>query len=83
MAKCDFDKVAKQVYWNDTSAWVFCCKFAAYFQNTFSWEHLWSVASETIRQLLLISKFSQNVREYGAKIKSLFLLVLWNINHIR
>ena len=23
-------------YWNRTSAWVFSCKFAAYFQNTFS-----------------------------------------------
>ena len=28
MLKCDFNKVAKQ--------WVFSCKFAAYFQNTFS-----------------------------------------------
>ena len=28
--------IAKQLYWNLTSAWVFSCKFAAYFQNTFS-----------------------------------------------
>ena len=35
--KCDFNKVAKQLYWNRTSAWVFCSKFAAYFQNTFEW----------------------------------------------
>ena len=28
-------KVALQLYWNHTSAWVFSCKFAAYFQNTF------------------------------------------------
>ena len=28
-----------------TSTWVFSCKFAAYFQNTFSLEHLWTVAS--------------------------------------
>ena len=33
--KCDFNKVAKQLYWNRTSAWVLCCKFAAYFQNIF------------------------------------------------
>ena len=26
----------KQLYWNHTSAWVFSCKFAAYFKNTFS-----------------------------------------------
>ena len=33
--RCDFHKVVKQLYWNHTSAWVFSCKFAAYFQNTF------------------------------------------------
>ena len=35
---------AKQLYWNRTSAWVFSCKFAAYFQNNL--EHLWMAASE-------------------------------------
>ena len=32
-------------YPNRTSAWIFSCKFAAYFQNTFSQEHLWRAAS--------------------------------------
>ena len=32
MPKCDFNKVAS----NRTSAWVLSCKFAAYFQSTFS-----------------------------------------------
>ena len=36
MPKCDFNKVALQFYWNNTSAWVFSCKFAAYFQHIFS-----------------------------------------------
>ena len=45
MQYCDFNKVAKQLYWNCTSAWVFSCKFAAYFQNTFSYKHLWVAAS--------------------------------------
>ena len=36
MSKYDFNKAALQLYWNYTSAWVFSCKFAAYFQNTFS-----------------------------------------------
>ena len=36
MSKCDFNKVAKQLYLNHTSAWMFSCKFAADFQNTFS-----------------------------------------------
>ena len=35
ITKCDFNKVALQLYWNHTSAWVFSCKFAAFFQNTF------------------------------------------------
>ena len=33
--KCDLNKAPLQLYWNHTSAWVFSCKFAAYFQNTF------------------------------------------------
>ena len=41
MPKCDFNKFAKQLCWNHTSAIVPSCKFAANFQNTFSWEHLW------------------------------------------
>ena len=41
MAKCNFNKVAKQLYWNHTLAWVFSWKFAAYFQNIFSQEQLW------------------------------------------
>ena len=45
MSKCDFNKVAKQLYWNRTSAWVFSCKFAAYFQNTFYQDHLGVAAS--------------------------------------
>ena len=35
MAKCDFNKVAKQLYFNQISAWAFFFKFATYFQNTF------------------------------------------------
>ena len=33
------------LYWIHTSAWVFSCEFAVYFQNTFSLEHLWVAAS--------------------------------------
>ena len=43
MPKCDFNKVAKQV-----SALVFSCKFAVYFQNIFSQEHLWRAGSKFI-----------------------------------
>ena len=41
MSKCDFNKAAKQLYWNHTSAWVFSCKFATYFQNTCGQLLLW------------------------------------------
>ena len=34
------------LYWNHTSEWLFPCKLAAYFQNTFLWEDLWWAASE-------------------------------------
>ena len=30
-----------------TSAWVFSCESASYFQNTFSYEHLWTAASDS------------------------------------
>ena len=43
MPKFGFNKVAN---WNHTSAWVFFCKFAAYFQNTFFYEDTWVAASE-------------------------------------
>ena len=33
---CYFNKIALQLYWNCTSAWVISCKFGAYFQSTFS-----------------------------------------------
>ena len=42
---CNFNKVAKQLYWNHFSTWVFSSRFAAYFQNTFLQEHLRTGAS--------------------------------------
>ena len=60
MAKCDFNKVAKQLHWNHSSAWVFSCKFTAYFKNTFSKDQLWMAASDylnlSITQSLKIFK---------------------------
>ena len=52
MPKCDFSKVSKQVYWNHTSAWVLSCKFATYFQNTFSWDQTFTAASGYHSQLI-------------------------------
>ena len=52
MLKYDFNKATKQLDWNGTSACVFSCKFAAYFQNIFYKEQLWVVASVTSTILL-------------------------------
>ena len=52
MPRCDFNKVALQLYGNYTSAWLLSCKFALYFQNSFSEKHLWRAAFEA--QFLLI-----------------------------
>ena len=52
--KCDINKVAKQLYWNPTLAWVFPCKFAAYLQNTFSEENL--CLADSICSCFTISK---------------------------
>ena len=36
MQKCDFNKVALQLYWNRTSGWVSSRSFTEYFQHTSS-----------------------------------------------
>ena len=56
MPKCDFNKVAMQLYWNQISAWEFSSKFAAYFQNTFFLEHIWVAASKKPDTFLKISQ---------------------------
>ena len=46
MREWDFNKVANQFYWNHISAWVFSCRFARYFQNTFLQEQLWGTGPD-------------------------------------
>ena len=50
----DKNLFAKQFYWNHTSEWLFYCKFAAYFHDTFLQEHLWKTASGLRQSFLLI-----------------------------
>ena len=45
MRKCAFWKVANQLYWNHTSAWVFSCTFSTYLQKSCFDEHLWGSTS--------------------------------------
>ena len=65
MPKNDFNEVAKQLYWNRTSTWVFSCKFAAYFQDTFFSEHLWVAASAYLNLMKDLNLFNQTLRYKG------------------
>ena len=79
MLKCDFNKVAKQLYWNCTSARVFSCKFAAYFQNTFSLEQLRMAATSGYRintEKNFVEKSIYVTAFYTASLQ--FLVLEWN-----
>ena len=67
MPKCNFSKVAKQLYWNRTATWAFSCKSTAYFQNTFSQEHLWRAASELFYRTPLVAAYLMTKMEIWAK----------------
>ena len=56
MSKCGFNKIALQFCRNRTSAWLFSYKFAAYFQNTFSQEHIWTAASVPISPYMYLQQ---------------------------
>ena len=49
---------SQELYWNRTSVWVFSCKFAAYFQNTFCLKQLWMAVSEWICDIQIKWKLS-------------------------
>ena len=84
-------KLLKQLYWNHTSAWLLSCKFAAYFQNSFSGEHLWVTASgsfmprlsETLNRLLGVGlkNFSMNFKKPHTiliyECPDLYYSILW------
>ena len=81
MPKCDFNKIAKQLYWNLTLTWVFFYKFTAYFQNAFSQEHIWRAASEMYRTLpnvRLRSEYTYSVYIIEQNIKKETGTPFWN-----
>ena len=71
MPKCDFNKVAEQ-----TSAWMFSCKFVTYFQNIFSLEHLWMAASEYCKAYKNIQNILPSFKVRRNFISSLNLAIL-------
>ena len=62
MLMCDFNKVLKQLYWNPTLAWVFSCKFAAYFQDSICFCMSGSQQTNTLKTELKISNAGTTIR---------------------
>ena len=65
------------IYWNRTSTWVFSCKLAAYFQNTFS------IRSSLFRKLFFPAAIRNHFRlednndKYNKEIFSLIKFVIF------
>ena len=74
MRKWDFNKVGKQLYGNHTSAWVFSCKFAAYFLNIFLQEHLRGTASGSCFYFLKTKAFEKCSQRFSVCLKTSGLL---------
>ena len=75
MAKCDFNKVTLQLYWNHTITWVFSCKFATYFQKLFNknisgWMLLQIASFHRVPQEYCTEYFWQIPRESSLKFQS-------------
>ena len=72
MWKCDFSKVANQLYWNHISTWVLSCKFAAYLQNSCFDEHFWGTTSANFYSTCL-PYFSIQIRFKFRLFSNIFL----------
>ena len=94
LQRCSYEQVfskftanLQEIYWNHTSAFVFCCKFAVYFQNTFSSEHLWMAALDYLLlepcQQYVIAKYKARL-DYTRSAKPIFISSsLWNKQNFR
>ena len=60
---------------NYTSAWVFSCKFAVYFYNTFSYEHFWMAASKK-NDFNTAKVIFCDVIEFSSRINNILLKLL-------
>ena len=84
MLKSNFNKVALQLYRNRTSTWVFSCKFAAYFQNSFFIRVplegcFWIQVHCDIRQISLGTCAYQGVRNVNFLENSAYMLNEWSL----
>ena len=80
MPKCDFSKAALQLYSNHTSAWVFSCEFASYFQNIFLKEHLWRAASVVRKKISIFLNWELFVKLEAVARTCFVKKVLLNIS---
>ena len=82
MRKYDFNKVAKQLHWYRTSAWVFSCNFVSYFQNTSSLESCF-FSSDTSNKwcIRMLKKFDEqfNLLHWGVFRTLSNIFTKWNI----
>ena len=76
MPKCDFNEVFSELYGNHTSAWVFPCKFAAYYQNIIIYKHLCRAASILINTKVLLWDTWKNYRKVFTAADTLSKLIL-------
>ena len=80
--KCDFNKVALQLYWNHSLAWVFSGIFAEYFQHTFFCKHVWISASAINRSnsLLIVRDNISNLFLKGTIFKWPIKIFFWFVS---
>ena len=77
MQKCDLNKVASQLYWKHTSAWVVSRKFAAVFQNTFLQERIWRAPSKERKSFLRFNQLLTREKNCNFFKNALFLATQW------
>ena len=57
--------------------WMFSCKFAAYFQNTFPSEHLWTAASVKGNLNIFVKNVPCTIKFYVRQIKMFNSMNCW------
>ena len=83
MPKCDFNKVALQLHWDHTLAWVFFCKCVSYFQNNFLLEHLMMGYFWTYLTIFFETVFSEMLRAIKKSwvLWQIFITTLQTVKH--
>ena len=74
MSKCDFNKVALQLYWNRTSAWVFSCDLLHIFRTLFPRNtSVWLLLNKE----LMLHKIPQKLVHLSMRLRHVLYLKLF------